>query len=210
MSHSGWGVAKCDGCPIYQGLLWPNGSALSAEERSCVRGDGEVLWVPLQLPPTPAPPPSVLGRRKWPSWVRMQPYRAWLGVDGGTAFLPWQNKPVRGQGGVQVTVSPFSTSSETHVLGSEPSGGDSPSLELGFRGSAVAVYVSTGPQGTNASVVLDGVDQQTMLVGKSEDVRHAQHVWLARGLPRASAHNISLRFEHGSGQLVISGVDIWT
>ena len=85
-------------------------------------------------------------------------------------FLPWQNKPVGGQDGVQVTALPFSTSSEAHASGSEPSGGDSASLELALRGSA-AFYVSTGAQGTNASSVW--------------------HVWLARELPIASAHNIS-------------------
>lgn len=37
ISDSGWGVPKCKGCPIYQGLLWPNGTAYNEEELSCIR-----------------------------------------------------------------------------------------------------------------------------------------------------------------------------
>jgi len=188
VSHSGWGVPKCDGCPIYQGLLWPNGSAFSAEERSCVRGDGAVLWYPLRLP-APAPPPArVLAGRAWPT-VEVRPAAAWRQVAGGTAFLPWENKPLRGQGGVEVS-------------GAAPGA----TLQLRFTGTAVAAYVSTAPSGANATVSVDGAPTAAALVGGSAAPRHAAHAWLARDLARGP-HTLTLRF--GAGRLVLSGLDVW-
>ena len=133
-----------------------------------------MLWVPLSQPPSP--PALLLRRRVWPK-VQLQPASAWREVDGGTAFLPWQNKPLRGQGGVEVTLSPrleHLAAEPSHLAGEEShaaAGPPLPSLEVLFHGSGLAVYVSAGANvEANASVLLDGVVQVRAFARKRKSV----------------------------------------
>jgi hypothetical protein len=133
VSHSGWGVPKCPGCPIYQGLLYPNGSAFSEEELSCVVADGRVLWLPL-LPSLPPPPPAaVLGGRTWPHSLTYSSSitgGGWVRLSGGNPAepMPWKLPPLRGEGGMRVTTTAPTAPPATTAAAAAAA----PSLELAF------------------------------------------------------------------------------
>ena len=90
-SQSGWAPPRCAGCPSYQGLLFPNGSAFSEEEVACVKQAALpakkriVDWVPVKWGMGSAQPPI------------FAPEAAWSVVSAGSAVLPWQDRAMRGQ-----------------------------------------------------------------------------------------------------------------
>eukprot|EP01052_Picozoa_sp_SAG31_P041748 SAG31_NODE_6415_length_2028_cov_4.398652_2_plen_329_part_00 len=209
VSHSGWGVPKCEGCPVYQGLLWPqNGSAFSEEERHCILGDNAVTWLPLLqrsssssslfLPPPPPPPPyvQVFSPQNASAGLlsfRLTPPEAWIPQDCGspTAILPWTNPPCRGEGGMRLDQTSLIAetaavarsfpleSSEMSCCGSGVEG--AAALSLNFTGSAVAIYISSDRGSANATVIVDG-EQLGAVVGYSPKPRYARHIWLAQNL----------------------------
>jgi hypothetical protein len=92
-SQSGWAPPRCAGCPSYQGLLFPNGSAFSEEEVACIKqaagpaSERTVDWVPVKW--------GVDAARVQPP--RFAPDDAWSIVSAGSSALPWQDRPIRGQ-----------------------------------------------------------------------------------------------------------------
>ena len=198
VSNSGWGVPKCAGCPLYQGIIWPNGTAYSREEVACIAastgvgsapglagssGAGRVQWVPVAAAVRNVS--NVLA-------PRYAPAGAWRITGAGSSFLPWDNKPWRGQ---------------MAVLCSTPHASATLAVQAGV--TAVDMYFSTSTAGAVLRVVVDAAQAGTVNLTAAGAPTHANRVRLAGGLDAARAHTIELVMAAGAGTATISGFDVW-
>lgn len=202
VSHSGWGVPKCDGCPLYQGILWPNGSAYNPEEVGCLRAAAAapgspppVTWMPVGAGLGPSAGPSAAAPAA-PAAIRFEPTATWRLESGGTKFLPWENQPWRGQS-IASTGAPGATVSIT------PSGAS--------EARAIVMYYSTLKGGGTLEVTDANRTTLGCVSFAASTPTHANRITVAAGSGAALAGATTLTVTSVSGaQILVAGFDVWT
>lgn len=214
-SQSGWLKPRCDGCPPYQGLLTPNGSAVVAEEVACIRDAArplsaqEVQWVPAAS--------AVGGGQLVTTPPVFLPASRWNIVSAGEHILPWQDKAMRGQLDAELAVGADSG----HTAGANAT------VLLRFTGARVTMWFTAQPGGAKLLVAVDGRSTGRIVDTSAPTVLVSASATLAEGLAPRSEHELLLTVQqdrtavlaregnrHGgmhnnTMQLAINGFDVW-
>ena len=163
VSNSGWGVPKCDGCPLYQGILYPNGTAYNAEEVACIaaaaakqgggrngyRQDGQIANAPADAKFSSTVQVTAAARQGSAGAVQWVPIvdGAWGDNFGRGSTAAWAVNPHRS---AKATALTFEPQSEWRL----ESAGHSflPWKEKPWRGAAAAVASTNG---SNVTLLVD-------------------------------------------------------
>lgn len=193
VSESGWGVPKCPGCPIYQGLLWPNATPFNTEEVACIRDAATAATMPTAAPAVAwlAVSDAIAQGALLPS-----PAGRWAVESGGSNFLPWKTQPWRGQGSINAT-----------AVGSRLT------LLAPCGTKAAVVYFSTAVDGGVLEVAASLGAPARCFSLASPTPTHANRLTLASaGLAcTAEARQVPINITIVSAGFVrISGFDLWT
>ena len=214
-SHSGWAGPRCPGCPSYQGLLWPNGTAYNPEEVECIANFATpekqtVRWVPVATA-VPTSTPHVQASLSFsPNWQI---------VSAGRSFLPWDNKDFWGQAAAEIYADAKEPGSD---LGSGGAGA-ADTITLRFVGVRVEMYQQRGPTGGRVQITVDGaaksvldthassqtLTRDLLIDGLDPKVEHTLTVTL---IPKDAGAGtpIAVAAKNKSALVSISGFDVWS